>query len=142
MLTAVDCGWGGVGPTAVPPRVPDAWVVAVIDVQALRTLTAVRVVSLEMLDARGAVVARGTAPFDLRVAPANRRSGDFASEGTSELPATVPLHSRLRLRIHAPLDTLLQHIAAPATLRVRLSVDGGGVPLEVSVPVAGEWPTA
>ena len=141
-LTAVSCGWGGVGPTAIPPRAPNAWVVVLLDLHAHRALSSVHVASLEMLDARGVTVARGVAPFDVRVAPVDRVRGDFSSEGTTELPAVVPGDARLRLRVHAPLDTLLQHIAAPATFRVVLRIDGVAATLQMSGPIDGEWPTA
>jgi hypothetical protein len=134
----ISAGYGGVGP-ATPPPYPDTWVVLFVGVETTAKVTGVFVKQLEIVDATGAVVARGIAPFSLRREGARQR-GDFSEQGTTPFDGLAEPGRDLRLRIGAPLDTRAERLV-PRPVRVRALIQASSDPgIWVDAPLQGPWP--
>jgi hypothetical protein len=142
-LHPIAAGYGGAGP-ATPPPYPDVWVVLIVGVDAGAKLTGIAVERLELVDAAGKVVARGTSPFSLRLdgtPDGGKSSGDFSEQGTTPFDGLAEPGRDLRLRIGAPLDPRAERLKPPPA-RVRALVKASNeVGTWVEAPLQGPWPT-
>ena len=142
-LAPLVCSYGGVGPHT--PTGPNVWTVAMIDVAAKDAIVDAQVIALELLADDGRTVARATVPIDVRIAPSNKTAQDLSQYGTTPTKDgrfAVPANATVRLWLHAPLDTRVEHLTAPARFRLVLGTDRDGSHVTVEGPVTGPWPTA
>jgi hypothetical protein len=142
-VRAVAAGYGGVGPATPPPH-PDTWVIAFLDLEATTSLIDVQIQELELLDAAGNVVARARPPWSLRrdttADDGRRERGDFSEAGTLVFDGQLRPGSRVRLRVHAPLDQRSPLRPPPARFRARLGATDAPA-IWVEGPVQGPWAT-
>ena len=89
-----------------------------------------RVASIDLLDAHGAVVARGADSIDLRTQPTTHPVTDFAEVGTLSFSGTLTPRSTVRLRAAGRLHT--EGVAVPVTYRATWSFHGGQAVVEGS----------
>lgn len=141
----LSAGYGGVGPATPAPH-PDTWVVLFLDVESDGGLSRVAVEAVELLASDGKVVARAVPPWSLRrdqgsVGDEARKRGDFSEQDTVPFDGNTTRGSKLRLRVHAPLDTRSDSLTPqPARFRARL-VAAGDPGVWVEGPLLGPWPT-
>jgi hypothetical protein len=138
----VRCGYGGVGPSA-PGAMPDAWLVAIAEVEAFDgPIEGVSVSAIELRDEKGAAITVAMTPFELAVVPPGRPDGDYSQYGTTKFSGNVAPGARLRLWIHAPLDRKLAVVAKADPKRVHVElVDAKGRRFSYQGTLDPPWPT-
>jgi hypothetical protein len=139
----VVCAYGTHGVRAPSGVEPNAEYVLIVDVRTAVNLEIVRLVSFELVDASGVVVARGSWPFGRRTVPRSRSTNDLSDVGTSPFSGDLPAGSQTRLLLHGSLDHPLDVVmrAHPVTFRARIE-DRSGTHVDVNGPVDPPWPSA
>jgi hypothetical protein len=118
----VRCGWGGV--STEPGTEPPPWVIALLDVEARRNVTGLRVLAAELQAGEDAVATMAESS-SIRVHDHGDETS-FGAGATEELAG--PLHSgKRRLRVAALLNGTLKSISAhkPTRCRVVLTDENG-----------------
>lgn len=122
---------------------PDAWFVAMVDLDAKKPLHHIRLVEVQLLGKDGQVVASAVPPFRVRAAPPTRSTRDFSAHGTLPFAGKVRSGESVRLWLHAPLDHPFSVINGrqPVRFRAEFSADGPAR-FHVQGVLDRPWPTA
>lgn len=132
-MRLVGCGFGGVGPV-LPPGVPNAWVIALVEVDG-----PVEITSITLLDPDDRPFARAVAPFDVRLVPKPRPAWDYSEAGTVPYDRSAKPGKPLLLRVHATLDTRAEVVYAKSSYGSRAVVELSGSTVSGA---ASPWATA
>jgi hypothetical protein len=138
--TAIDCGWGSVGPVAVGAAQP-YWVIAVVDLRAGRDATGLTLAELELFDAEARSLGRADRELELRMTTPD---GTAYTGNDAPFDGTLTAGRSVRLKIRARMEDAFAarvETTQPATYRVTLRSAAGAI-IRISGPVGGPWPTA
>ena len=141
-LTQVACSYQGAGLGSPGVAEGPAQVVALFDVDAGRAVQGLKPVSVQLIDARGAVVARSVGVLQLRVAPPTRTARDMSSYGTSLFDGNIQTGQKRRLWLQGALDQSAGKLELKAPVRYRAEFAARGVaPLVVTGKLQAPLPS-
>lgn len=133
-LSLVRCGWGAAGPEMESPP----WVIALVDVRGVGTLSGFAASRVEVLDASG-VVATQEGHAKIRVQEGSPTDSLAATESQELQGGALPAGDH-RVRIAARLKGRVDEVAAKHPTRCRLVLTNEGHPDSiVEGPLEPQW---